>query len=271
MEEYQNGMRDNASNIGIHMETLPASFLLKKFVSAVLLPPAVFLLCIAIGLLVMRRRPRLGRVLAWGGLACIWLMSTPATVNLITQPLENFPVLQAEDLRRGEAIVILGAGAHRHMPEYYGPTPNRLALERLRYGARLARFSDLPVLLSGEARPMAETLRADFGVEPRWLEGDSLDTEGNARNSAEILRRAGIRTVVLVTHAVHMRRSVAEFGAQGIETIPAPLGFLSGFEGSDPEPAFLDYLPGPTTAYSAWYAVHEWVGLAVFKLRRAFR
>lgn len=253
------------------METLPFTFLLKKFVSAVLLPPLMPLLCVAIGLLLLRRRPRLGRTLAWGGLLAAWLLSTPAVVGLIAAPLEDVPVLQPHDLARGEAIVILGAGAHRFLPEYGGPAPNRLALERLRYGARLARASGLPVLVSGEAEPMAEVLRTDFGIAPRWRENRSLDTEDNARNSAGILHGAGIRRIVLVTHAVHQRRALAEFASQGIEAIPAPLGFLIQKEGNDPDPAFLDYLPGPTAAYTAWYSLHEWTGLLVLKLRqRAF-
>jgi uncharacterized SAM-binding protein YcdF (DUF218 family) len=253
------------------METLPLTFLLKKFVAALLLPPLLPLLCIAIGLLLLRRRPRLGRSLAWGSLLVAWLLSTPVVVDLITTLLEDVPILRPEDLARGEAIVILGAGAHRFMPEYGGPGPNRLALERLRFGARLARVSGLPVLVSGEAVPMAESLWFDFGVEPRWLEGGSLDTEDNGRNTADILRGEGIKRVVLVTHAAHMRRSMAEFAAQGIEVIPAPTAFLSNFEGDDPEVKFLDYLPGPTAAYSAWYAMHEWVGLLAMKLRQSAR
>ncbi len=175
--------------------------------------------------------------------------------------------MQAQDLERGEAIVILGAGAHRYMPEYGGSTPSRLALERLRYGARLAKYSELPVILSGEIGPMAESLWVDFGVEPRWLEGESLDTEDNARNTAAILQGQGIRRIVLVTHAAHMRRAAGEFAAEGVEVIPAPTGFLSKSVDDDSELKFLDYLPGPTAAFSGWYAIHEWVGLLMLKLR----
>lgn len=261
-------MRDNVPfSICLSMDALPVTFLLKKIVSAMLLPPALPLLCIAIGLLIVRHRPRAGRLLAWGGLLLAWLLSTPVVVNLITSPLENVPVLQAQDLERGEAIVILGAGAHRYMPEYDGPTPNRLALERLRYGARLARYSKLPVILSGEIGPMAESLWVDFGVEPRWLEGGSLDTMDNARNTAAILQGEGIRRIVLVTHAAHMRRAAGEFSAAGIEVIPAPTGFLSKTVDDDSELKFLDYLPGPMAAYASWYAAHEWVGLLALKLR----
>ena len=255
----------------MQMDSLPTTFLLKKFLSALLLPPGGWLLCIGLGLLLLRRRPRLGRLLAWGGLLLAWLTSTYAFVSLIVAPLEDFPVLQERDLARAEAIVILGAGAHRELPEYGGEAaPNRLALERLRYGAHLARRSGLPVLVSGESAPMADVLRRDFGITPRWLEGRSLDTQDNATHTLQILMRAGVRRIVLVTHAIHMRRALAEFAqASGdIEVIPAPLGFFSRQRDDEPEPAFRDFLPGPSAAFAAWYAAHEWAGLLALRLRR---
>jgi uncharacterized SAM-binding protein YcdF (DUF218 family) len=261
-------MRKNDASL---MTPLPASFILKKIVSALLMPPVLPLLCIALGLLLLRRRPRIGRMLAWGGLIAVWLFSTPIVVNLMTAPLESVPVLQPEDLERGEVIVILGAGAHRYAPEYDGPTPKRLGLERLRFGARLAHYSGLPVIISGEIVPMAESLQRDFGVRPRWLEGDSLDTEGNARNTARILRAEGLQHVVLVTHAAHMRRAMAEFELQGVAAIPAPTGFLSRQEGDEPEIMLFDYLPSPSAAFAAWYASHEWLGLMALEVRRLMR
>jgi len=253
------------------MESLPLTFLLKKYVSILLLPPTLPLLCSAIGLLLVRRRPRIGLTLAWGGLLLTWCLSTPAFVRLLTTPLENVPVLSAEKLMRGEAIVILGAGAHRHMPEYGRSGPTRLALERLRYGARLARHSGLPVLLSGEVGPMADVLENDFSIAPRWRESGSLDTADNARRSAAILVKAGVRRIVLVTHAAHMRRALGEFGMHGIEVIPAPTAFLSMRERDDTDLEYVDYLPGPSAAFTAWYALHEWLGLAALELRRLVR
>lgn len=257
----------------MQMDSLPITFLLKKLLAALLLPPGLWLLCILLGLLCLRRRPRLGSFLAWGGLLLAWLMSTSAFVNLIVAPLEAIPVLQERDLTRAEAIVILGAGAYREMPEYGGSAvPSRLALERLRYGARLARQSGLPVLVSGESGPMADALQRDFGITPRWLEGRSLDTQDNAANTLRILSAAGVKRLVLVTHAIHMRRALAEFAqaGSGIEVIPAPLGFLSRQRQEIPQPTFLDFLPGPTAAYNAWYASHEWVGLLALRLRQLF-
>jgi uncharacterized SAM-binding protein YcdF (DUF218 family) len=254
--------------------SLPFGFVLKKFIAALVLPPVLPMLCTAAGLLLLRKFPRLGRGLAGGGLLLMWLLSTPVVISFLAAPLEAVPVLQAQNLGRAQAIVILGAGQRIDMPEYGGPTPNRLALERLRYGARLARLSGLPILVSGgaptgerpEAELMAASLSEDFGVEPRWLEDTSLDTADNATFSTRMLRNAGIERVVLVTHAAHMRRAVGEFAAQGLEVIPAPTAFLSSTSAGE---EFRDYLPGPSAAYESWLVTHEWLGLLAQKLRLA--
>ncbi|MBA3033158.1 MAG: YdcF family protein [Gammaproteobacteria bacterium] len=248
-------------------------FLLKKFLSVILLPPLLPLLWIAAGLLLLRQRPRLGRALAWSGLLLALLLTTPAGVKLLVRPLENLPTLQEQDLAAGQAIVILGGGQRRYLAEYGGAAPNHITLERLRYGARLAHYSGLPVMLSGgavidgydsEAKIMAESLHRDFGVAPQWIEASSRDTQENARFSANILEAAGIRRIVLVTHAAHMRRAVNEFAAQGIAVIPAPTAAL--FADSDPDwPS--DLIPSPSAAYAGWYATHEWLGLAAQALR----
>lgn len=239
---------------------------LKKLISALLLPPLMPLLLIVAGLLLLRRKPHFGRGLAWTGVLIALLLSTPISVSWLTAPLENVPVLRPVGLARGQAIVILAGGQRKYLPEYGQPAPNRLSLERLRYGARLARESGLPLLISGggtserraESQLMAEALGVDFGIKSRWIESNSLNTEENARFSAAQLQADGIRRIVLVTHAAHMRRALREFESQGMEIIPAPMDFfteqtLGGDVG--------DYLPGPTAAFAGWYALHEWLGL----------
>jgi uncharacterized SAM-binding protein YcdF (DUF218 family) len=258
---------DNALFRLCHAVDLPPLFLLKKIISQLLLPPLLPLLCIVAGLLLMRRRPRCGKWIAWGGVVVSLFFVTPASVDLIARPLEDVPLLKEADLDSAQAIVILGAGFRRFAPEYGGVRiPNRLALERLRWGARLARSSGLPVLVSGEADLLGESLENDFGITPRWLEGDSLDTRDNARLSAAILKEAGIQRVVLVTHAAHMKRAMAEFATNGIVVIPAPTGFL-GEDGGEPEYPIFYYMPGANAAFTGWYATHEWIGLLAFKLR----
>lgn len=254
---------------------IPFGLLLKKLLSVLLQPPLMPLLLMLIGLVLQYWRPRAGRAIAWLGFATMLFLSTPATVNLLTRPLEDVPLLRHADLAHAQAIVILAGGQRTYMPEYGHPTPNRLTLERIRYGARLARESGLPVLVTGggptgptaEGQLMADVLQEDFGIKVRWVERRSLDTHDNARFSAPLLRAAHIQRIVLVTHAAHMRRARAEFEAQGFEVFTAPTAFLSNSQFGE---EFFAFLPNSTSAYAGWYAVHEWLGLAAQKMRMAF-
>ncbi|CAL93088.1 conserved hypothetical membrane protein [Azoarcus olearius] len=252
-------------------------FWLKKLVAAFVLPPLLPLVLGAAGLLLLRRRRRLGLALAWSGIAAGLLLSTPASVSRMLVPLEPTAVVDMEAARGAQAIVILGGGRRSHAAEYGGDTVNRLTLERLRYGARLARATGLPLLVSGgapsgdvpEATLMAAALREDFGIAPRWEEGGSFDTRDNARLSAAMLRADGVTRVVLVTHAAHMRRAEAEFALHGLAVVPAPTAWLGpGPERADDDDEVWPSLPSQGTAYAGWYALHEWMGLLAYRLSR---
>lgn len=251
----------------------PLLFWLKKLVSALVQPPLAPLLLIAFGLVLASRRRRAGLALAWIGVAVALFLVWPASVGWMLAGLETDPPLAASAARDADAIVIVGAGKRRFAPEFGGETVNRLALERLRYGARLARDTGLPVLVSGGAptgeRPEAElmkrTLESDFGVPVRWAETRSLDTRQNAEFSAPMLKAAGVRRVLLVTHAAHMPRTRAEFEAQDIDVVAAPTAWLGKLDTSD---QVLTALPSASSAYAGWYAVHEWLGLLAARLTR---
>jgi uncharacterized SAM-binding protein YcdF (DUF218 family) len=248
-------------------------FYAKKILALLILPPFGPLLLIALGLLLRRGWPRLGGSLAWSGLLLSFLLVTPYTVNILAQPLEDVPVPDAAALRQAQAIVIVAGGRNRNAPEYGGETVNRLTLERLRYGARLARASGLPILVSGgtasagtaEALLMRDALERDFGLRVRWTESASRDTAENGLYSARMLRAESISRVLLVTHAAHMRRAKAEFEEAGLAVIAAPTGFVHGDGGND---TFFSTLPSAGTAYAGWMITHEWLGNLSATLRR---
>jgi len=238
-------------------------FLLKKLLTALALPPAGPLLLAALGLLLIRRRPRLGKSLAWSGLALLWLLATPAVTKPMLAAVEDVPPLDIAQAKGAQAIVVLGGGSYHAAPEYGGDTVSRWTLDRLRYAARLQRETGLPLLVTGgaplggvaEARSMRAALERDFGVKVRWVEDASADTRGNARFSAPLLRKAGMKRVLLVTHAWHMRRAQGEFAAENVTTIAAP----TGYETTGPLTA-LDLLPGPGGLRTGRIALHEWLG-----------
>ncbi len=247
-------------------------FFVKKLIALLLMPPLGPLVLVGAGLLLLRWRPRAGRALAWVGLVLALLVTTPATVDTLLDGLEDLPVPSATQLADAGAIVILGGGARTNAPEFGGQTVNRITLERVRYGARLARESGLPVLVSGgapsgskpEAELMKTTLEEDFRVPVRWVEAASLDTRDNAQMSAATLRAAGVQRVVLVTHAAHMHRSVEAFEAAGLTVIPAPTGFLHRGRNDDALPR----LPNMNSAFAGTYAIHEWLGLVAYRITR---
>ena len=243
---------------------------LKTLVKAVVLPPTGPLLLALLGLGLLARRPRLGRTLALAGVLILLFLSVPAVGIVLQLCLDRSPPLDLTRAQSAQAIVILGGGTRRNAAEYGGDTLGRLTLERVRYGARVARLTGLPVLVSGgsvlggtsEAKLMRESLEQEFGVRVKWAEDRSRDTRENAERSAEMLRAAGIRRVVLVAHTFDMPRATAEFATQGIESIRAPTGI--------PAPDFaepMNYVPSLSGLTSSYYALYEILGNLVRVVR----
>lgn len=203
------------------------------------MPPGCLLVLIGLAFALRRRRPRLALALFVLGFGGLWAMSLPAVVQRAAKALETEPAVapsQWAGLReRADAIVILGAGRERGDPAWGGEDQNTaLALERVRYAARIAKASGLPVLVSGglhygsppsEAWLMAQSLQDDFGVEARWLEERSRTTWENAEFSANLLKAEGVHRVVVVTQAWHAPRARWCFEQAGLEVISAPTGF----------------------------------------------
>jgi len=241
---------------------MPPLFWLKQFVKAVALPPVAPLLLALVGLAVAGRHPRAGRRIALAGVIALWLLATPVVGEFLVRSLDRTPALDiAHAAAAAQAIVILGGGIRRFAPEYGGATVNRITLERLRYGARVARATGLPVLVSGgavrgapaEAVLMRNVLIYEFGVPVRWIEMRSHDTHQNAVDSAKILAANGIQRVILVGHSFDFPRSRKEFEAAGIRVIGAPIGIPPALD----ETSIGDFVPGLSGLELSYYAIYE--------------
>jgi len=231
---------------------------LKTLLKSLFLPPAGPLLVALAGLLLIRRRPMLGRSLVFVGIATLWLLSTPWVANSLQRLAEHYPALDMRAAAGAQAIVILGGGGQRlYAPEYAGPAAGAVLLERLSYGAYVARKTGLPVLVSGfkvEAAAMHDSLARNFAIETRWIDNRAYDTFENARNSAQLLQADGIRRVILVTHATHMRRAVEEFRAAGLDVTPAPTGII------DPNQTGVGLVPNPDVLLRSCTSINELFG-----------
>ena len=251
---------------------MPDLIWLRTLLKALILPPTGPLLIAALGLALQRRHPRMGRALAVAGVLVLLVLSMPVVALPLLRWLDSSPPLDIESAKRAQAVVILGGGVRHDAAEYGGDTLGRLTLDRVRYGARVARLTGLPVLVSGgaptggtaEAELMREALESEFGVAVRWTEDRSRNTHENAVRSAEILTAAGIRRVVLIGHAFDMPRAAAEFAHEGIVTIKAPTGIAV---------RDLDFplvlMPSIAGLEGSYYAIYEMLGIAVLWISRA--
>lgn len=247
-------------------------FLAKKMLTALVLPPTGPLLLALLGLLVLQRRPRLGRVLAWLGVLGLLALSLPLVAHVLVRSFAQAGPLDFRQARDAQAIVILGGGVRRGAPEYGGDTIGRLTLERVRYGALVARKTKLPVLASGgavyggsaESVLMKRALEEEFGVPVRWTETRSRDTRTNAVESAAILLPLGITRILLVAHSLDMPRASAEFASAGLRVTPAPTVLTTNTMSFDHP---IELLPSMGALNSSYYALYEILAETVRRVR----
>ncbi|MEX6503404.1 YdcF family protein [Pseudomonas zhanjiangensis] len=250
---------------------MPIRYILKQL----LMPPGGLLLLLLAAWCLRRRFPRLAAGCFVAAVAGLWLLSLPVTVEWSARLLEREPAMAEARwpalAGQVDAIVVLGAGRERDDPAWGGDQPSPLALERLRYGARLAKASGLPLLISGglhfgqppsEAALMAQVLERDFGVKARWQEGRSRTTWENAVYSAALLKSAGMERVLLVTQAWHMPRARWCFEQQGLAVMTAPLGFLGVANGRPVG----GWLPEAKALWQSGLLLNEALGLLAYPL-----
>ena len=243
-------------------------FVLKALVRSLLLPPASPLIVAILGALLLRRRRFVGGVLLALGLGSLWLFATPVVADALERLAEHYPALDLDKATRAQAIVILGGGGARdYAPEYRGPTAEYILLERLSYGAFVARHTGLPILVTGaprEAITMQTSLTRDFGVPVRWVENQSRDTFENARYTAQKLKPEGIGRIILVTSSAHLWRAVHEFQDAGFEVVPAPQGVWAPRDMNA-----LRFIPGAAGLERSNAAVYELIGEPMRRLQQA--
>ena len=233
-------------------------------------PPMNLLGLAALGTVALFWRPRLGRVLVAAALAGLIVLSMPAVSDALVASLETGLPVTPDPAHPPQAIVILGGDVARRAGD--GSDIGALSLERVRAGAALARRTGLPILVTGGitfeggapvGQVMADSLRDDFGMAARWTERVSVDTWENAALSAPMLEADGIESVYVVTHGWHMRRSLMAFAPTRLRAVAAPAGFSAG-----PRWVAESFVPTATGLQRSYYALHEWIGIAWYSLRR---
>lgn len=243
--------------------------------AALLLPPLNLLILAGIGAVLLKRRPRTGKALIVAAFGLLYALSTPLVAESLMGLLEPPPRPIGKDGAGAQAIVVLGSGLYTDAPEYPGGSVSGGALERLQYAAMLHRRTGLPVLISGgrlpglpaEAPIMKRVMETEFHTPVRWIEARSLNTWDNARLSFAVLSAQGIKRVLVVTHAWHVPRARLAFEAAGFDFVAAPTRYVGHNVGSW---VAWDLIPNGRGLMTSYYALHEFIGLAWYRLRAIF-
>jgi uncharacterized SAM-binding protein YcdF (DUF218 family) len=245
---------------------------LKPVLTALALPPTAPLLLALLGVMVATFRRGVGLFLVLVGIAGAFLFSTNGMALVLARHL--MPPLQAAQVaqvQQVQAIVVLGGGVLPQASEYGVAQPGSHTLQRLRYGAWLARKAGKPLAFAGgigwgaagtqteaEGTVARRVLQEEYGLPLKWLDDQSRDTAENATRMSAALRRDNIRRIALVTDATHMERASSAFRATGLEVLPAPTNFP--IRTGQP---LLEWLPSVTGISNCQQILREWLARQV--------
>ena len=222
-----------------------------------------------------RRRP--GMAMALLSVIILWVSSAPAFSDYLLANLErNYLPIAVNKSPAADAIVVLGGGVSAaDYPRIDVDLGD--ASDRVLHAARLYRAGKAPVVIAvGGSIPWLDAsipeslaitaLLQEWGVSKKAiiLESESLNTYQNAVNTKRLIDKHGIKSVLLVTSAMHMPRALATFYTAGIDAIPSP----TDYEVVDKaEITILDFLPDADALSETTRAVKEYLGFVVYRLR----
>jgi uncharacterized SAM-binding protein YcdF (DUF218 family) len=238
-----------------------------QLIGELILPPAGPLLVGLFGLLLWGTA--FGRRLVIFSLVLQITLSLPLTAEMIFKGLQTHPPLNRQQSQnsQAQAIIVLGAGRYHKAPEYHTDTASLRMLSRLRYAAKLARVTGLPVIPSGgnpggigitEAEISKNILLQEYDIPVHHMDKLSMNTWENARNVAQLMKRLDISKVILITDAAHMPRALYAFQRHGVDPIPAPINFEYHLE--QERPLYERIIPSKAAAMNIALGLHEYLG-----------
>lgn len=261
-------------------------FFLSKLLPLFIYPLGLSSVLLVMGLFLLWNHPRKATGAIALALFVLCITSNPTVSRKFVSSLEHryFP---PEPMPEADAIVVLGGATEPQLP----PRPWVEVKEqgdRILYGARLINegYADKLILSGGrvtwrgggsgddsEAQDMKQIAMAmNVPESDILLENTSLNTRENAVNVQKILEARSLDSVLLVTSAIHMPRSVAIFKKLGINITPAPTDYLVSTESYENvnttwQGRILTLFPDAEAQAQFTRALKEYVGFAFYRLR----
>lgn len=211
------------------------------------------------------------RVAAWiaGILAflLLWFFSTGLAVRILAEGLDNCESTDIGNLRRADAVVILGGGMCYN---FSAQQPEMSAsADRVWHGARIYKAGKAgKIILTGSGALLSSgPLLSDFGVPASAITAfdEPRNTEEEARKIGESLGDGA--TIILVTSAWHMHRALLLFRRAGLNPIPSAADREFSLRRGLPL-ELRDFLPSADSLLRCTMAVKEHIAILGYRLLR---
>lgn len=240
-------------------------YYINKIVGWCLSPLGMLFLALALSWwLNVRKFAKVGKLICVLTLVLVWFLGCGVTTRLVGTFLEVDEIDESA-LPIADAIVLLGGGMGVH--ERCGRSEMYAAADRVWMAARLWKAGKAPKITLSGGQVMESTVPflKDLGVDESTLLffPDARNTEEESRMIASL----GIRKILLVTSAWHMRRAKMMFERRGFEVVSAPTDYEMHAV-AERSVEFGDFFPNADTLVRNSYAIKEWVGLLGYSIIR---
>ncbi|MDO6507891.1 ElyC/SanA/YdcF family protein [Colwellia sp. 4_MG-2023] len=208
-------------------------FLLKKVISAAIMPINLVLILLTLSLLYCRKRPKRSVKYLISAVLLLTISSMPVVSDKLMVNIENKYESFTHSSKPVDYIIVLGGW---HVANDALPVTSQLntnSLERLVEVLRIYQLHpEATIITSGyyikDQLSHAQTMKQSLVL--LGVPANKIMTENFPKDTEEEAQLIGPRVqghnVVLVTNASHMLRAIKYFQAQGVEPIPAPTGFM---------------------------------------------
>lgn len=249
-------------------------YYLNKFVGFVISPIGIAIVGGVVALLCgWLRWQRLAKWLGCALVAWLYLWMTPIMSWVVGAPLEreflvDGRVPAVETFPEADAIVLLGGsmGVETNLSQY---AEMWSSADRVWQAARLWKAGKAPRVIATSGKVVEATfpLLREFGLPEEAI--TKVDDARNTEEEAKSIDKMGVRRIILVTSAWHMKRARLMFEkyAPSVEVMCAPADFENSIVAARPF-SFTDLLPDPGAFMGNSVALHEWVGIVGYKFFR---
>jgi uncharacterized SAM-binding protein YcdF (DUF218 family) len=251
---------------------------LSKVLVLLFYPLTLALALIITGLVVLHlRKKRAATVCIVGAVVLLWLFSSDPLSYWLVRSLERqYPPVTS--FPQTSALVLLSGGETAKAPPRLFDEINEGG-DRILYAGRLMAQNAAPrCIITGGTIDFIRTIegsqaQAAFRLlaNCRGVDTSLVLLENRARNTYEnglftkrMLDSLNLPpTVILVTSASHMPRSVAIFKKLGYTVYPAPVDYCADIPYQF---KLLSFIPNSGALVNASFALHEWYGIAAYRL-----